>query len=277
MWISLKQFKPEDKIVQVLSQGLDESLIVGQIEAFRKLIFKSQLVDFSHWQDTTGRKESNVWKLITELRVSERSPGFNLVSLFRKFERALNFIDDEPDAVASKEPNKINLMTIHKSKGLKFKYVILPHMDKVVRASSSKGHTLPIVENEDMNKWSPLIPVGEKNEMKHSSGALLALDELSQREAEESLRLFYVAITRAEEALCFHGLEQPKKDSWADELQFWNYKDGKHQFDKYTVSVTSSVYEEIKYIRSEDSLASGVRSKFETNVHASSVKAFFSH
>ena len=275
-WVTLSENHPDHKLVTVLKESLKYADTVGYLEAFRKLLFDSGMVDLSHWHDSTGRRESNIWKLITELRSQERLSGFNPVEVFRKFERALLKLDDESDAVASKEPNRINLMTIHKSKGLKFKYVILPNMEKVFRQSKSRGHDMLFVDNEADLRWSPLAPVGDKREYKHSAGALLALDELSKREEEESLRLLYVAVTRAQEGLCFHSIldEQIPDNSWADLLKSWKLSEGVHKQDHYSLSMQFSPFENKAYEKSEAGKALNPIAPFEEKTDGGVKKRF---
>ena len=275
-WTFLSESYSDNTLFQVLKDSLKYADSVGYIEAFRKLLFDSGMVDLSHWHDSTGRRESNIWKLMTELRSQERLSGFNPVEVFRKFERALLKLDDESDAVASKEPDRINLMTIHKSKGLKFKYVILPNMEKVFRQSKSRGHDMLFVDNEMEKRWSPLAPVGSNREYKHSAGALLALDMLSKREEEESLRLLYVAFTRAQEALCFHSIldEKPPENSWADLLKVWKLPEGIQQTDHYTTRMLVSPFEPRRFHNSVGAESIKPRPRYEECMDAGTKKRF---
>lgn len=275
-WIKMSELFPDDIRVRKLKESLAMSEKLGYLEAFRTLLFDSGIVDLSHWHDSTGRRESNIWKLITELRSQERLSGFNPVQLFRRFERALDKLDDESDAVASKEPNRVNLMTIHKSKGLKFKYVILPNMEKSFRGSSSRGHDILFMDDEKLNRWSPLAPVGDKREYKHSAGALFALEEMSEREKQEALRLLYVAVTRAEAGLCFQATydEEPSESSWAHLLSCWKSGEGVHEKEQYSFTVKYSPFEKLQLESLQDKKAKTVREPFELKAESGTKQRF---
>ena len=275
-WVKLTELYPEEMLVVKLQETLKLADKVGYLEAFRTLLFDSGVVDLSHWHDSTGRRESNIWKLITDLRSQERLSGFNPVEVFRRFERALQKQDDESDAVASKEPNRINLMTIHKSKGLKFRYVILPNMEKAFRQSSSRGHDILFVDSEADGRWSPLAPVGDKGELKHSAGALLALEELSEREKQEGLRLLYVAVTRAQEGLCFHAIldDVIPDNSWAGLISNWKQSEGLHENEHYSLKMENSPYEKKTYVRPGDDGAQKLRPKFEESIEKGAKQRF---
>jgi len=103
--------------------------------------------------------------------------------------------DDDSTAVLSKEDDVVNLMTIHKSKGLEFKYVILIEQGDIKKEKLSKE--MPhIVDNRLILKhFNTDYKVQIANEMNPYASIL---SEYHRKEnISEELRILYVALTRA--------------------------------------------------------------------------------
>lgn len=121
-----------------------------------------------------------------------------------------------PDA---KAPDNLQLMTIHKSKGLEFDTVILPGLDK-----TTGGHEQPLLLWEEVPRESldgdvadvdlvvaPLIPKSKtKAEQISIYDYLKSLEK--QRADYEDARVLYVAVTRAKRCLHLLGAVSPNKD-----------------------------------------------------------------
>ncbi len=215
---------------------------IGVFETLRLIIMERKIVDHSHAHDSTGVKEANIWKFLSLLKAAERTPGFQYLQFIND---ALSERDDlsggeeSMDAVAAIEPNRVNLMTIHKSKGLKFKHVILPNLHASPKLSKSRGHEIPFVMDEKSGAFSIALkchdPAEDKLKTTHCLFAVEVLDEFSQRERDELDRLLYVAMTRAEETVILHSLE-PESGSWAQKLEKL-FSPGKHAGETYAYEV----------------------------------------
>jgi ATP-dependent helicase/nuclease subunit A len=207
---------------------------VGVTAAFRRGLIQSGLIDLAHQHDASGRREANLWKLLARLDQEERASGFNAISFVH---RCLADIDmnegsSEGDAVAAIEPDRINLMTVHASKGLEFKHVILPRIGR--KASTIRSKKLVYLEDEKI--WSVRVTNPESDES--SSGLLERVwrDRQTRAEAEESERVFYVAATRAAETLYMSWVDEPDKTSWAQLLRL-DLSPGSHKLEKFTYEV----------------------------------------
>ncbi|MES2965693.1 MAG: UvrD-helicase domain-containing protein, partial [Bdellovibrionota bacterium] len=75
--IGEKSMAVELEPVSRLERLLAESREIGVSGAFKKALVQSGFIDLSHRHDTSGRRESNVWKLIARLEAEEGRPGFN--------------------------------------------------------------------------------------------------------------------------------------------------------------------------------------------------------
>lgn len=138
-------------------------------------------------------------------------------------------------ASSSKEPaatvqadDALQIMTIHNSKGLEFDLVILPQLDKSVKGDTASIKYLPGKEGEQGLLG---IKVPDKEMQLQNSGVYeLAKARDSELEEEESRRLLYVAMTRAqkqllmvgtvaEEKLPEAGIALPSAKGWWQQLQ----------------------------------------------------------
>lgn len=107
------------------------------------------------------------------------------------------------------EGNRVRVMTVHGAKGLESPIVILP--DTTKRAEGR--HPPQVVGKDGVAVW--------KTSKDDSPAAMLELEEDRKRLVrEESERLLYVAMTRAENWLIVAGAgsEKLRKDSWYDKI-----------------------------------------------------------
>lgn len=119
-------------------------------------------------------------------------------------------------ASSSKEPaatvqadDALQIMTIHNSKGLEFDLVILPQLDKSVHGDNASIKYLPGKEGEQGLLG---IKVPDKEMQLQNSGVYeLAKARDSELEEEESRRLLYVAMTRAQKQLLMVGTVAEEK------------------------------------------------------------------
>ncbi len=101
-------------------------------------------------------------------------------------------------------PDKVHLLTMHKSKGLEFPKVYIPHTHRRFRFSSQRNYDF----DPELGFLIPHFQEGlDKN-------LAFALKRTKEREAEvsERLRLLYVAMTRAKESLTVIAGTDPEKD-----------------------------------------------------------------
>lgn len=119
-------------------------------------------------------------------------------------------------ASSSKEPaatvqadDALQIMTIHNSKGLEFDLVILPQLDKSVKGDTASIKYLPGKEGEQGLLG---IKVHDKEMQLQNSGVYeQAKARDSELEEEESRRLLYVAMTRAQKQLLMVGTVAEEK------------------------------------------------------------------
>lgn len=132
-----------------------------------------------------------------------------------ELERNLTRLFAQPDSESS-ELNGVQLMTIHKAKGLGFDVVILPGLHRGARPEQSKlltwlERSIPPDEMTSPLEISEVIvaPIGEKGQKSNVLTKWVERQE-SARLDEEQKRLFYVACTRAGKQLHLLGTAEIK-------------------------------------------------------------------
>jgi ATP-dependent helicase/nuclease subunit A len=207
--------------------------------AFRKALIDSGFIDLSHFHDVSGRREANIWKLVISLENEERKAGFNPLAFIATSEQSAVQIEEsnaEGDAVAAVEPDRINLMTVHASKGLEFKHVILPGMQRKPKLTTQEEFTF----DEEQGLWATRLPFGEDGERVASLAETVWVKKFQKQELQEHARVLYVALTRAVESVYLSWTNPAQKTSWAENLQdrgWLDLKPGLHQREGYAYEV----------------------------------------
>ncbi|MDA9569756.1 UvrD-helicase domain-containing protein [Porticoccaceae bacterium] len=107
----------------------------------------------------------------------------------------------------------IQIMTIHKAKGLEFDQVILPGLSKSPRSDDNPLLRWQEQVDEDNNSSLLLASLGPYDEDNDQIYSYLK-HEQSARTILENTRVLYVAATRAVRQLHLFGKLNPTKDSW---------------------------------------------------------------
>jgi len=143
---------------------------------------------------TSDIEKSNVYLIAILVKRLSSSADFDLtISHLEELSKkpslsGFKFFSEEEDKGAAK--GKVQIMTLHKSKGDEFEYVFLPEMSEKslsIDVNQAKLKSSSIFM-EEVKSFNPIYK--QKNEL-----------ELKEFNSEESLRLLYVAITRAQNKL----------------------------------------------------------------------------
>jgi ATP-dependent helicase/nuclease subunit A len=217
LYKALKTEYPEHTALKTLDQLAQRAQVEGVFETLRAATIELKMIELAHFHDPTGRREANMWKFFSLLKRKEKTPGFSYLQFVQDAfsESGSSDGEDESDAVAALEPMCVNLMTIHKSKGLKFQNVILIDMHKSAQLAESRGHKKLFVVDETTNEFTIGLRFGEDREFGHSLLAEKVLVEVSERERAEQDRLLYVALTRAAKSVILQWIDKPHARSWA--------------------------------------------------------------
>ena len=120
-----------------------------------------------------------------------------LNSFIRYTDRLIESDSLEAEPIISDSEDSVKILTIHKSKGLEFPYVILPQCSRDLQARDSSGDILISRKTG--------IGIKVRNDTKlvkhHSLSSAASKINISMNYKSEELRVLYVALTRAKENL----------------------------------------------------------------------------
>jgi ATP-dependent helicase/nuclease subunit A len=160
---------------------------------------------------------SNVEKLFRLAEAFEKTGQLirDFVHYVEKFEEAGG---RETEGQIDKTANVVRLMTIHQAKGLEFPVVIIPDVHRY--KSSERDNSLFVLDRH--KGFSVAVPDGRGTVARGATFGYLR-ERGQRREQFESMRLLYVAATRAEDRLIFSGattqndlknLQTTTRDQW---------------------------------------------------------------
>ncbi|HEY3435912.1 MAG TPA: PD-(D/E)XK nuclease family protein, partial [Solirubrobacterales bacterium] len=111
-------------------------------------------------------------------------------------------------ATAAEGHDGVRIMTVHNAKGLEFGVVAVPDLARRL-LNGNRSPLLAIGREEPPRVGLRLLRLGRPKIDLYDYGDLC--EESAEREAEEELRLFHVAATRAREHLILSGVVNPKE------------------------------------------------------------------
>ena len=153
------------------------------------------------------RRYGHVRKFI-QLARRQESRGRISIHRFLALVRRLQFqeVRESDHQAAGEEVQAVRLMTIHAAKGLEFPYVFLADLGR----KKNNQERSPVLALPHAG-WSIKVknPATGKNEAVWSHDQIGA--HLEKQSHAERKRLFYVAVTRAEEHLILSGVHKPVK------------------------------------------------------------------
>ncbi len=192
------------------------------------------LFDYSAEIDSSGRREANLWKVVALLSQEERRPGFNFLDFLDASLETLSTDEASEDADATPviEPQRVNFMTVHASKGLQFEHVLLPGMGQDPRAAQA-----PLLSVDEVSgQWSLKVRDEESQSFAYSVFAEKWVEEMRRREGEEFNRVLYVALTRAKYGVSLFWGTKVGKNSWAAHCPL-NLEEGLHEEQNFSYVV----------------------------------------
>jgi ATP-dependent helicase/nuclease subunit A len=229
LWAQIKNL--DQPVIQKLRSYLEMTEQKGILYVWREALFQEGYVQGLRREDPSGRKESNLFKLIHSVFVAERKPDFSVSQFLHQLELGQEDPEStEGEALPILAPQKVNLMTIHASKGLQAKYVVLlgcgakpPPESKAPLWISEKDRSLyfGLSDEEGQRQWPP--------------GFDSIKEEWRARELEEFDRLLYVALTRAEKSISL-VCSKIQTGSWAERWAL-PQDEGEHRFESFTVFI----------------------------------------
>ena len=230
----------ERTIIQKIKHHLKSTKELGITQSFQNALESLGFIDLSYYQDPTGVREANLWKLIYCLKYYESKGPANL-SAFADylFYEGLTIESEQTsysqNAISAIENSGIQLMTIHAAKGLEFKHIILIKLCSGFRHTEKSQY---LISEKETGNWILSVKSEIEDKRIKSSFHKKIREEQKNIEIQEFDRLLYVALTRAKETLTLIGSGKPEKNSWPSRFPFFsNLKPGHHHTKHYTYSV----------------------------------------
>lgn len=189
-----------DRTMSILSRAIDSRPRQSQIGSFAEWIERA-------WRALGGHLCLNAAALenaeaFFALLDSVTQNGAQILS--GEFQQRLEKLYAQPDPSVT-ETCGVQLMTIHKAKGLGFDVVILPALERTGKKEDPQ--LIASLQRSQPESGAPqffIAPIGEKGGEKHPIYQWIQTQN-KHRIAEEDKRLFYVACTRARRELHLIG------------------------------------------------------------------------
>jgi ATP-dependent helicase/nuclease subunit A len=175
------------------------------VRLLEEIIEVCQLKSVLLSQENGIQKFRNIEKLLREAEKFDRTEMFSLEKFIDYVGRLKDEADDSEASLDTENSAAVKIMTIHQSKGLEFEAVIIPGTESDLLAMSRK-------EREKRNfiySGSKVISRLDLEEKGRSESAEFTafMEEKFIREIDESIRMFYVAMTRAKQYAVLVGEE----------------------------------------------------------------------
>ncbi|AGH96203.1 UvrD-helicase domain-containing protein [Pseudobdellovibrio exovorus] len=232
LWASLQYSNSAQK--EKFKKYLDFFNTRGASQTTQEFIKESRFMALSAAYDKTGKREANIFKFLTTLAQAERASGFSL-GLFLD-EQFLSLQSDlgssSGEAQPVEQPDCVSLMTVHASKGLQFKHVIV-----IGFADTPQLSRTPKLSFDEQSELISLAVYDEENSKHQASRwAAVITEQFKERELKEHERVLYVAMTRAIESLTLVAETERHMTSESSWLKRSNWpEDGEHIGGKYRV------------------------------------------
>lgn len=183
-----------------------------------------------------AQRQANLYALALRAHEFEKANFKGLSRFIQMINKVLENDHDLASVVVAAPQHAVNLMTIHKSKGLEFPYVFLLNMDKAFNKQDSNAACIISRQNGIGLKYVADVFVGDKDpQSPHQVRVVLETLPYKKNQEEshlahlsEQMRLLYVAMTRAEKKLYLVGKANREK---LNERDWKNREEGRLSMD----------------------------------------------
>ncbi|MDO4486610.1 MAG: helicase-exonuclease AddAB subunit AddA [Bacillota bacterium] len=203
--ISGEDERLREKTTEMLHQleywkKIKQTVTLGEL--VRRLLYNTGYYDYCSGLPVGNQRISNLRMLVEKAEAFEENNYTGLYGFLSYVEamKKNRITTGEAKSMGSGE-NVVNIMTVHKSKGLEFPVVILMGAGKTIRF---KGTGSPAAMHKDLGISLPYV---NREEKWHRKTLLQRAIEgkKSSEELEEEVRILYVALTRAMDRIIVTG------------------------------------------------------------------------
>jgi len=209
-WSVFLEKQPSHSDILKLSGLRQKAAVIGITAAWEEALQNLSFFDEALAMDPSGEQESCLWRLVSLLRGQERRPGFSYLDFLNQMSEGAEAFEQELNDVApARRSDRVQLMTVHASKGLQFNHVILPFLGREPR-----GRNFTTISTHENSSRFALSILGEDGSRHQCLNSLEWAEEVKLQERQERDRLLYVAMTRARESISLIWNEA-RGNSWA--------------------------------------------------------------
>ena len=183
-------------------EDLKDKLAILNLYDFANYLFeKSGLYDFLLARDLAEDRINNINSVIELMADFDRENDNGLYGFVSFFNNLLQTRSDSinPTRDLAEGEDLVRMMTVHKSKGLEFKIVILAGADK-----GFNKQVAPIIFDEKIGIGINVADYEKKIKIPNVNRKLI-IEKFREDDKKEEMRILYVALTRAEERLYITG------------------------------------------------------------------------
>lgn len=213
--------KIENSYKQILEILNENSRLANNIDLtflLRKIITETGYISVLSSKED-GEQDLNNFEKLIQITNSFFKQGFrNLYDYTVYLKQAIDHYSDEGQAALIDEKNSVKIMTIHQSKGLEFKVVLLYALQDYTETSTIKAKKIYVDKSLGILAKTPY---SENVFDDYGSAPIVNIFNIinKRKNLAEAKRLFYVAITRAKNYL-FLSADLNKKTTSESFLSF---------------------------------------------------------
>lgn len=265
-----------DKIAEKLNKFYDlvrEDVIKEKMISLNEFIWhiiqKYDFDTFVYSLESGEERVENILSLINEAKNYEQNYMYGLSGFLNHIKPLLDGVVESSQNKTSSGHNAVNIMSIHKSKGLEYKVVFLCDMSKKFNEEELKKDV--ILHNE----LGIAIKYKDAYKKIYSDNIvrMIIRNKKSVENISEEIRILYVALTRAGQKLyLINRIKNTEK--YFNELKKYNIKRVLSEKKTYRDLVTYPVLEHL----TEDEIGDIVYKKYkELNIYESEIKISILH
>ncbi len=186
-------------------------------EIVRRVLDETNLLTVSAAAFEGPQRVANLEKLGAAAAELARDGRLSLIEVIEALEQGRTSTAESDSPLADEEIDAVNVMTIHKSKGLENNLVIIPDLAREDFWMPPKGPVL--VARPADGTLALAVKAGNSCNL----GWVRVEWESSLHEEAEETRVLYVGMTRARERLIVLAAPSRRKSSWVESLRAWGY------------------------------------------------------
>jgi ATP-dependent helicase/nuclease subunit A len=212
LWKKFIVYSKDNVHYQSIAEKLNGWLAMVSLKPMSQII-ENMLDSLNAWKIFWEPQRTNNIKKFLRIVEQLENDGAHPLLIADYFEKNLNKEESKAN-VNTEGRNEVKIMTVHAAKGLQFPIVFVVGLDTGLTGKGRRGADLVIDEVDENNVWVLYEP---DNDLRKQSQIYINKQD---KEYEEEKRLFYVAVTRARDALFLTGIDNPEGKSKNSQLEW---------------------------------------------------------